>query len=86
MPCMIRDSGIPPALWKLDVDAAFRRIPLRPEHLWASKIAFLYKGMPHFSTHFACPFGSSASVHSWERLGAMLANVARRLLKIPALR
>ena len=39
------------------------------------KVAFLHKGRPHYSTHFACPFGSAASVHSWERLGALINKV-----------
>ncbi len=33
-----------PALWKLDVDSAFRRVPLEAAHRWASTIAFMYKG------------------------------------------
>ena len=97
------DCGQAPALWKLDVDAAFRRVPLREDHLWASKVraqlrcccqtalgrlqvAFLYNGQTYFSTHYACPFGSAASVHSWERLGALITKVVRKLLKIPTLR
>ena len=34
-----------PGLWKADVDAAFRRIPLRPEHRWAAAIVFACKGV-----------------------------------------
>ena len=30
-----------PGLWKADVDSAFRRIPVRPEHRWACGIVFL---------------------------------------------
>ena len=29
-----------PGLWKADVDAAFRRVPIKPEHRWASGVAF----------------------------------------------
>ena len=31
------------------------------------------------STHYACPFGAVASVHAWERVGELLAMLARRL-------
>ena len=33
--------GEVPGLWKADIDAAFRRIPVRPEHRWACGIAFM---------------------------------------------
>ena len=30
------------ALWKLDVDSAFRRIPLHPDHRWAAAVTFMH--------------------------------------------
>ena len=44
----------------------------------------LYKA--YYSEHIACPFGATASVHSWERIGNALAHLARKLLHIPVLR
>ena len=38
------------------------------------------------SAHNACPFGASASVYAWERVGAILGTVARRLLKLVVFR
>ena len=38
------------------------------------------------STHKACMFGAVASVHAWERLGAAICFLARRFLRIAALR
>ena len=38
------------------------------------------------SQHAACPFGAIASVHAWERVGAAIAHIARKFLKIAALR
>ena len=32
-----------PGLWKADVDAAFRRLPIRKDHRWAASVAFVYK-------------------------------------------
>ena len=39
-----------------------------------------------FSVHNACPFGAVASVHAWERLGAALCYLGRKLLGLPLLR
>ena len=36
--------------------------------------------------HAACTFVSIASVHAWERVGAAIAHIARKFLKIAALR
>ena len=33
-------TGEVPALWMADVDAAYRRVPIRPEDGWAAWVAF----------------------------------------------
>ena len=38
------------------------------------------------STHRCCPFGAVASVHAWERVGALLTHIARKCLKLAVLR
>ena len=38
------------------------------------------------SQHYACPFGAIASVHAWERVGAAIAHIARKFLKVAVLR
>ena len=38
------------------------------------------------SAHYACPFGAVASVHAWERVGALLCHLARKYLKLAVLR
>ena len=78
--------GHPPGLFKADVDAAFRRVPLAPEHYWAGAVAFVYNGDVLVSSHRACPFGATASVHSWERVGALLCTIARKLLRMAVYR
>jgi hypothetical protein len=40
----------------------------------------------YMSVHNACPFGSCSAVYNWERVGSMLATLARRVLKIAVLR
>ena len=75
-----------PWLLKVDVDAAYRRIPVLPEHRWACVIAFVLLGQTYISNHLACPFGAVASVHAWERIGAAICFIARMYLKIGLLR
>lgn len=36
--------AIVPALWKLDIDSAFRRVPLAAAQRWAGAIAFMFEG------------------------------------------
>ena len=62
------------------------QIPIAPEDRWACGIAFESDGNTVTSQHITAPFGSVASVHAWERVGAALAHLGRNLLKIPVLR
>lgn len=78
--------GEAPGLWKADIDAAFRRVPLLPEHRALAWVAFLVGTCVYVAQHFAAPFGATSSVHSWERIGAMLSALGRRLIFVPVLR
>ena len=78
--------GEVPGLIKADIDAAFRRIPIAPEHRWACWIAFVVRGQVFVSQHASCPFGAIGAVHAWERVGAAIAYLARKFLKIAVLR
>ena len=75
-----------PGLLKADVDSAFRRVPVAPEHRWACGVAFKCEQTIYISMHAACPFGAIASVHAWERVGAAIAHIARKFLKLAVLR
>ena len=89
------------SLFKADIDAAFRRIPIRTSDLWACAIVYLLAGQAGalalcdcvsvgplqyvqawVSTHRSCPFGALSAVHAWERVGALVAHVARKTLKL----
>ncbi len=59
----------PLRLLKADIDAAYRRIPIRDRHLEYGYVVFLYQGTPMISGHLAMPFGAVASVHNWDRIG-----------------
>ena len=78
--------GEVPALFKADVDSAFRRIPVLPQHRWACGVAFKMRDTIFTAQHYACPFGAVASVHAWERVGAALTHIVRDFLKIALLR
>ena len=56
-------------LWKADIDSAFRRVPLRPDHREFAHIVFRCRDVVIIVKHLALPFGSVASVHHWEREG-----------------
>ncbi len=36
--------------------------------------------------HAAAPFGAKSSVHSWERIGALILAIARKILWLPLYR
>ena len=57
------------ALWKADIDSAYRRIPVAAESGDRSWVVFKRNGKPVAARHYALPFGSVASVHHWDRIG-----------------
>ena len=59
----------PLALWKADIDSAYRRIPLKPEHLKYAWVVFKDNGETIVAQHASCPFGAVSSVHNWDRVG-----------------
>ena len=56
-------------MFKADVDSAFRRIPVMPDHREFGHIAFKYKDKVMVAEHASMPFGSIGSVHHWECIG-----------------
>ena len=62
------DEGL--AMWKADIDSAFRRIPIEPEHRDFAWVCFKHNDHLVAARHLAMMFGSVASVHHWERVGA----------------
>ena len=78
-----QQTGEVPGLWKADVDAAFRRIPLRADHKWAAGITYVHDGVTYVASHHGMPFGATSSVYAWHCVGEFLAHVARRVLFLP---
>ena len=75
-----------PSLWKADIDSAFRRVPVLPEHRWLLWVVVATSSGIFAARHNALPFGCTGSVHCWNRIGALLAHVAVVCLRIPILR
>ena len=65
------------SLWKADIDSAFRRIPILPEHRQFAWICFKHNDHILAAQHLAVMFGSVASVHHWERVGELISAIAR---------
>ena len=75
-----------PRLWKQDVRKAFRCVPIDQRHQEYSWVVFGVRGRLWVARHLGCPFGATASVHNWHRLGALVVTVARRLFLAPVAR
>ena len=75
----------PKVLYKADIDSAYRRVPILPEHRKFASVMFLHEGAVYTSTHTAMMFGGVASVHAWHRVACLLRAIARRCLKLPML-
>ena len=71
-----------PALWKLDIDAAFRRVPLQPSHKWAAGVAYKLKNEVWVAVHKSMPFGAASSVYAWHRVGHLIREIARSRLHL----
>ena len=77
----------PMTLFKADIDAAFRRVPIRPDQRHLAAVVYLdTEGRIMVSEHAKMRFGSIGSVYGWDRVGFMLRSFARRLLKLPIMR
>ena len=57
-------------MWTADIDSAFRRLPILAAHREHAAVVFVRGGTTFISVHNSLPFGSIASVHGWDRIGA----------------
>ena len=79
-------TGKAPGLWKADVDAAYRRVPVMNHHRKFLWVVIKHEGQVWVARHNATCFGATASVHAWNRVGALLAHLARVTLHLPVIR
>ena len=67
MAIFVQTLGELPCLFKADINAAFRRVPICNQDRWACGVAFRWLDQIFVSMHHSCPFGAIGSVHAWER-------------------
>ena len=74
------------SLWKADINAAYRRIPIREEDRWMAWVALRVQGQTKIARHNAAMFGARGSVVAWDRVGELLKQIVSNILKLPSLR
>ena len=79
-------TDAPLSLWKADIKAAFRRIPVKPEQRKWLGVVFAGHDKTYIAQHNAMPFGCVGSVHAWNRVGNLIWWLAVKLLHIPLAR
>ena len=57
------------AALKGDIDSAYRRVPVAPEHREFARVVFKHEEQIWEAGHLGMPFGSLASLHGWDRIG-----------------
>ena len=55
-----------------DISRAFRRLPIKEQHLKFMVVFFMYLGNPWRAQHLTCPFGAVGSVSAWHRASSFL--------------
>ena len=83
--CFMR-NGVCPEMWKRDISKAFRRLPVQISHLDMSWVVFLHAGIIWAVQHLGMPFGTTAAVYAWHRVGGFMGAVVQRLCKAPVAR
>ena len=76
-------AGIMTQLWKRDVASAFRRIPIRSDHLDLAWVAWWADNGIWVAQHLGMPFGTVSAVYAWHRMGHALLLIVMVLFKVP---
>ena len=83
--CFMR-FGVCPEMWKRDISKAFRRLPVKISHLDLTWVVFLHAGIVWAVQHLGMPFGTTAAVYAWHRIGGFMSALVQRLCKAPVAR
>ena len=59
-------------LFKADIDAAYRRVPLAADNRKYAAVVYKTKQGVMLSEHYALPFGGVGSVYGWDRVGSCI--------------
>ena len=65
---LLSDQG-PCSLWKADINAAYKRIPLLPAHRQFAQVVYATAKGIMTAMHYSMPFGAISAVHAWNRIG-----------------
>ena len=76
-------AGVMVNMWKRDISSAFRRIPIRADHLDLAWVAWMSNNEIWISQHLGMPFGTVSAVYAWHRMGHALLLIVLALLKAP---
>ena len=76
-------AGVMVNMWKRDISSAFRRIPIRADHLDLAWVAWMANNELWISQHLGMPFGTVSAVYAWHRMGHALLFLVMALLKAP---
>ena len=71
------------SLFKGDVKSAFRRCPVRGEHLEFNVVVMKHEGIIWFMQHLAACFGAVSSVQAWHRRSELLRCILVRIMMLP---
>ena len=66
------------SMFKEDISRAFRRLPIKVQHLKFMVVLFMYQGTTWRAQHLTCLFGAVGSVTAWHRVSSLLKNVMIR--------
>ena len=72
-------SDVKPELFKCDVSAAFRRVPVAPCDWWTQTVIFYFASRLWCAHHKTFSFGAYSSVVSWHRVASAFLSVCRVL-------
>jgi len=75
-------------IFKTDFQAAYRGVPLRPQHHLYADVVYYDTTLQRLvvSRQFAMPFGAVAAVYGWDRVADALSHVLMVILAIPVVR
>ena len=73
-------------MWKRDVSKAFRRVPIKAQHLEFAWAVWMHEGLLWVAQHRGMPFGTVSAVYAWHRVGHMLQAIVSKIFRAPVAR
>ena len=86
MICYLMDHNANPVCWKRDVQSAYRRVPIAPQHWMFSAVVFSFQAQLFLSQHWTMPFGSVSACWGFHQCANVIQAVLRWFLAVPCAR